>query len=58
MTDDPPTDDAPTDGAHADACGCCQPPPDLAAERVHRLQARRDALDERLARPAPVGTGR
>lgn len=52
------TDDTPIDDARSDNCGCCQPPPGSAAERVDRLEARRAALDERLARLAPVGTGR
>ena len=38
-------------------CGCCVPPPDAAAkqEALAVLQARRDAVERRLASMRPAG---
>jgi hypothetical protein len=50
MTDVTPTDDS-------DNCGCCRPPSQANEDRIGRLLARRDAVDQRLRRLEPASAG-
>ena len=48
-------DTAPTGSADSDGCTCCSPPARSVADEIRELQARRDAVERRLAGLGEVG---